>query len=143
MHRLHIPLVILAALAPAIAAAQESEPAEQPARPGLTSMRMTQTVVLPLADGDDQAAKQDEALRAFYEKVSRTCPNVLATIAETCEITSITFNMRAGAQSLRAENQRDSIQINGDLRVLVRLKAEVGPPSIENSNPRDVIRPRY
>ena len=101
---------------------------------GFTTIKMNQSLTMPLSETDDPSAKQQEALRSFYSLVGGTCRTVIETIGETCEITSISFNFRStAAQAYKVENQRNSIRIDGDVHMVVRLKPEVGPPTPENS----------
>lgn len=101
---------------------------------GLTTIAMTQSIVVPLADGDDLIAKQSEALRSFYQLVAGTCAAVRETIADTCEITAITFNTRLN--DVQRPDQPKTIRIDGTIQTLVRLKTQVGPPTPENSKRR-------
>lgn len=131
--RILAALTVCLGLAPAAALGDVLPRRDIVAERGFTTIRMTQSVTLPIGENDDPALKQEEALRSFYSLVGGTCRTVLDTIAETCEITSITFNFRSGAKAFRAENQRDSVQINGEVHMVVGLKPEVGPPSPENA----------
>lgn len=107
---------------------------ETSAEVGYTTIVMTQSVMIPLADGEDRTAKQNEALRSFYQLVSRTCATVRETIADTCEITTITFNLRSNEkQAPNRPDKQDTIRVDGNIQMLVRLKPDVGPPSPENS----------
>ena len=128
-----LPLAALLAFGSLAAAQTGPVRTEGGAERGYTTIRMAQSVTIPVGENDDPAAKQQEALKSFYSLVGGTCRTVLETIAETCEITSISFNFRSGAQAYRAENQRDHVRIDGEVNMVVGLKPEVGPPSPENS----------
>ncbi len=125
----------------AAASAQETKPADPVAGVGLTSINMSHSVVLPLADGDDPFARQSEAMRSFYDLVGASCATVLERIGDSCEIISITFNSRSGNEGARPNREpaRETVRIDGQVRMLVRLKANVGPPSARNSERRQGV----
>ena len=126
-------LAVCLFLAPFAAVAQDAPLAKL--EPGLTTIVMTQNVAAPLKEGQTPRSQQDEALRSFFGLVGGTCGTILETVADTCEITNITFNFRWNAESSRANrpDQPATIRIDGQVQMLVKLKAEVGPPSPENS----------
>ena len=138
MHVSRFPVLLVACLSLTPAYAQSSLVARQDsAERGFTTIKMNQSLTMPLNENDDPSAKQQEALKSFYSLVGGTCRTVIETIGETCEITSITFNFRSTpAQPHKVENQRNSIRIDGDVNMVVRLKPEVGPPTPENSGRR-------
>jgi hypothetical protein len=127
---------MLACFLPAAALAQEAPQGDPIPGHGLTSIKMERSVVIPLEENDDLSVKEDEALRSFYGLIGSTCGTVLETIGETCEIVSIGFNFRSGAQSMKMENVRNSIQISGNVFMVVKLKPNVGPPTAENARTR-------
>lgn len=103
---------------------------------GLTNITMSQSVTIPVKEGVDQLSQQNETLRSFYSLVGGTCRTVLETIADTCEITNISLTLRSSGENYRARrpDQEEMITINGQIQMLVKLKADVGPPSPENSS---------
>ena len=82
-------------LTPAYAQSDVALRQDSGAERGFTTIKMNQSLTMPLGENDDPSAKQQEALKSFYSLVGGTCRTVIETIGETCEITSINFNFRS------------------------------------------------
>lgn len=72
------------------ALAQDFMP-ERTIRPGQPeTVQSTFNATMPLDETRDIAAQQLESLRGFYKMASGSCAEVLATVADSCEIVRLT-----------------------------------------------------
>jgi hypothetical protein len=102
--------------------------------PGYTNITISHTITVPVKADTDPLSQQTETLRSFYNLVGRTCRTTLETIAETCEITNINFTLRSSDDvRLNRLDRPKTTSIDARIQVLVKLKADVGPPSRENA----------
>ena len=64
---------------------------ERTIRPGqMETVQSTFNATMPLDETKDLATQQLEALRSFYKMASGSCSEVLATVADSCEIARLT-----------------------------------------------------
>jgi hypothetical protein len=100
----------------------------RPRRPGddgLARVQSSITMSLPVKDDEDMAVQQQAGLRSFYKIAGASCAMVLETIADSCEITSVTTNVNARD---RSNNGGAGLQmtVTGQIGMKVKFKASLG-----------------
>lgn len=86
------------------------------------------SVILPLQAAEDQATKQDDAVRMIYRMVDRDCALLLETIAETCELVSLSVSSSAGGRNRLSSDVGQTASANASFSMKVRLKANSQTP---------------
>ncbi|HSR55341.1 MAG TPA: hypothetical protein VLN73_03805 [Alphaproteobacteria bacterium] len=83
---------------------------------------------LPLADMSDEtlAAVQKRGRVFVYNMASEECENLLATIAESCRLTSLSVSAQVRNQN---NNKPNFVYLNGSARYMITLKPEGGAPA--------------
>ncbi|UDL89844.1 hypothetical protein LGH82_00030 [Mesorhizobium sp. PAMC28654] len=92
--------IIIALLCGTVAPAfsQVLDDTGRPRRPGddgLARVQSSITIGIPVKDDEDIAVQQQAGLRSFYKVAASSCAMVIETIADTCEVTSVTTNVNA------------------------------------------------
>lgn len=65
------------------------------------SVQSSITIVLPLDDAKDEAVQHEEALRKLYNISAGSCAALMDTVADSCEMASITTNVRSDDNGVR------------------------------------------
>jgi hypothetical protein len=116
-------LIVVAFLAGAAFPAQAQEQYVRPLRAGEESrIQSSLSLTLPVKDEADAAAQQQVALRSFYKVAAGSCAMVVETVAETCEITSMTTNVNARDRNAGGYGG-SQITLTGQITMKVKFKA--------------------
>lgn len=81
------------------------------------------SVILPLQASDDQVTRQDDAVRMIYRTVDRDCALLLETIAESCELASLSVASSAGGRNRLSSDVGQTASANASFSMKVRLKS--------------------
>ena len=95
---------------------------------GLAKVQSSLTMSIPVKDGEDIAVQQETGLRSFYKVAAGSCAMVLETIADSCEVTSVTTNVNARDRSLGGA-AGSQITVTGQIAMKVKFKANLGKPA--------------
>ncbi|UCI16665.1 hypothetical protein FJ970_15865 [Mesorhizobium sp. B2-1-8] len=95
---------------------------------GLAKIQSSLTMTLPVKDDEDVAAQQQTALRSFYKVAAGSCAMVLDTVADTCEVTSVTTNVNARDRSMGGA-AGSQMTVTGQIAMKVKFKASIGKPA--------------
>ncbi|MGO4841721.1 hypothetical protein AB4144_56615, partial [Rhizobiaceae sp. 2RAB30] len=83
------------------------------------------TMTLPLDTAKDPNAQQEEMLRSFYQMAARSCTFAIDTVADSCEISSISTNTRVDDSNPRGSR----LSLTGQIMMTVKFKSEIGKPA--------------
>lgn len=100
----------------------------RPRRPGddgLARVQSSITIGIPVKDDEDIAAQQQAGLRSFYKVAASSCAMVIETIADTCEVTSVTTNVNARDRNMGGIGG-SQITVTGQIAMKVKFKASIG-----------------
>ncbi len=103
----------------------------RPRRPGddgLAKVQSSITMGIPVKDDEDIAVQQEAGLRSFYKVAAGSCAMVIETIADTCEVTSVTTNVNARDRNMGGA-AGSQITVNGQIAMKVKFKASIGKPA--------------
>ncbi|MER8629912.1 hypothetical protein NKI77_14225 [Mesorhizobium opportunistum] len=100
----------------------------RPGDDGLAKVQSSLTMSIPVKDGEDIAAQQQAGLRSFYKVAASSCAMVLESIADSCEVTSVTTNVNARDRSMGAA-AGSQITVTGQIAMKVKFKASLGKPA--------------
>ncbi|MBZ9698275.1 hypothetical protein [Mesorhizobium sp. CO1-1-9] len=92
---------------------------------GLAKVQSSLTMTLPVKDEEDVATQQQAALRSFYKVAAASCAMVLDTVADTCEVTSVTTNVNARDRSMGGA-AGSQMTVTGQIAMKVKFKASIG-----------------
>ncbi len=124
--RLTAAAVLATACCTTLPAFSQDYPADRAMRQGqMNTLQSTFNSTTILDDTSDVASQQLESLRAFYKLAERSCVDVLATVADTCEIYRMTTTvnvMETGAKGRR-------LTVNGSIVMKVDFKKNAGAPA--------------
>lgn len=95
---------------------------------GQMLVQAQRSVILPLQTSDDPGARQDDAVRMIYRMVDRDCALLLETIAETCELVSLSVSSNAGGRNRLTTEVGQTASANASFSMKVRLKANSQNP---------------
>lgn len=76
------------------------------------------TLAMPGSENTDIDKQQSDARRLFYKVVADSCPLVVQSFAETCEINNVNTNVSIGDM----RNRGGQVTISGSIQMLVKLK---------------------
>jgi hypothetical protein len=97
----------------------------RPGEDGLARVQSSLVMSIPVKDEEDVAAQQEAGLRSFYKVAASSCAMVLETIADSCEVTSVTTNVNARDRGVGGPQ----ITVNGQIAMKVKFKASLGKPA--------------
>lgn len=103
----------------------------RPRRPGddgLARVQSSITIGIPVKDDEDIAVQQQAGLRSFYKVAASSCAMVIETIADTCEVTSVTTNVNARDRNMGGIGG-SQITVTGQIAMKVKFKASIGKPA--------------
>jgi hypothetical protein len=107
----------------AIPAYSQGYPADQAMRRGqMTTVQSSFSSSVPLDENSDIASQQLESLRTFYKTAQSSCAEVLATVADSCEIFRLSTNVNV--QETATKGRR--LTVNGQITMKVEFKAGTG-----------------
>jgi hypothetical protein len=117
-------------LTPISAYAQDHNPVSRPiwkrgAEDSLARVQSNLSISFPVMENEDPTARQQEALRSFYELAAGSCALVIETIADSCEIASVSSNINTRDRNLNG----NQITVNGQISMKVQFKAGTGTPA--------------
>ncbi|MBZ9797976.1 hypothetical protein [Mesorhizobium sp. ES1-4] len=92
---------------------------------GLAKVQSSLTMTLPVKDEEDVATQQQAALRSFYKVAAGSCAMVLDTVADTCEVTSVTTNVNARDRGMGGA-AGSQMTVTGQIAMKVKFKASIG-----------------
>lgn len=125
--------IILALLCGIVAPAfsQVLDDTGRPRRPGddgLARVQSSITIGIPVKDDEDIAVQQQAGLRSFYKVAASSCAMVIETIADTCEVTSVTTNVNARDRNMGGIGG-SQITVTGQIAMKVKFKVSIGKPA--------------
>jgi hypothetical protein len=125
--------IILALLCGTVAPAfsQVLDDTGRPRRPGddgLARVQSSITIGIPVKDDEDIAVQQQAGLRSFYKVAASSCAMVIETIADTCEVTSVTTNVNARDRNMGGIGG-SQITVTGQIAMKVKFKVSIGKPA--------------
>ena len=94
---------------------------------GLAKVQSSVTMSIPVKDDEDIAVQQEVGLRSFYKVAAGSCAMVIETIADSCEVTSVTTNVNARDRSMGGAGSQ--ITVTGQIAMRVKFKASLGKPA--------------
>ena len=123
--------IIIALLCGTVAPAfsQVLDETGRPRRPGDDGLARVQSSIaigIPVKDDEDVAVQQQAGLRSFYKVAASSCAMVIETIADTCEVTSVTTNVNANRNMGGIGGSQ--IMVTGQIAMKVKFKASIGKP---------------
>lgn len=117
-------LIILPLLAgiPAVNAQETLPLPRSTLRHGASTVQSGLTLSLPLDKDRDRGEQQQEILRSFYSFAEKSCALVIATIAETCQVSNVTTTTRIEDRSERVPQ----LTLTGQVMMSVSFKPAIG-----------------
>ena len=97
----------------------------RPGEDGLARVQSSITIGIPVKDDEDIAVQQQAGLRSFYKVAASSCAMVIETIADTCEVTSVTTNVNARDRNMGGIGG-SQITVTGQIAMKVKFKASIG-----------------
>ncbi|MFT4180871.1 MAG: hypothetical protein QM636_03010 [Rhizobium sp.] len=112
-------LLLLGAAEPVLAQSLTALPLRNPRQlpEGYISVQSGISISFPLPDGDNQK-QQEDALKTFYRIAASNCTVLLDTVAEACEITSMSSNTNAN----NLDSRGTRLTIGGQVIMSVKLR---------------------
>jgi hypothetical protein len=133
---MYLKTVVIAALFCGTALPAFSQTFDETGRPlrlragddGLAKVQSSVTMSIPVKDDEDIAVQQEAGLRSFYKVAAGSCAMVIETIADSCEVTSVTTNVNARDRSMGGV-AGSQITVTGQIAMKVKFKASLGKPA--------------
>ncbi|MFC3693652.1 hypothetical protein ACFOWB_15640 [Chenggangzhangella methanolivorans] len=133
MTRKPLALALLVALAATEAMAQTPSPYASrrvgPAaelKEGEILVQARRSVTLPVERLEDAGTRQDDAVRMIYRMIDRDCGLLLETIAETCELASLSVTSSYADRTTMRIGAQPTTGASANFAMKVRLKAATG-----------------
>lgn len=121
-----IVALVFGTIAPAFSQVLDGRPLH-PGEDGFARVQSSITIGIPVKDDEDIAAQQQAGLRSFYKVAANSCAMVIETIADTCEVTSVTTNVNANRNMGGIGGSQ--ITVTGQIAMKVKFKASIGKPT--------------
>jgi hypothetical protein len=133
---MHLKTIVVATLfcgAALPALSQALDETGRPMRPragddGLAKVQSSLTMSIPAKDDEDIAMQQEAGLRSFYKVAAGSCAMVIETIADSCEVTSVTTNVNSRDRNMGGA-AGSQITVSGQIAMKVKFKAGLGKPA--------------
>jgi hypothetical protein len=133
---MYLKTVVIAALFCGTALPAFSQTFDETGRPlrlragddGLAKVQSSLTMSIPVKDDEDIAVQQEAGLRSFYKVAAGSCAMVIETIADSCEVTSVTTTVNARDRSMGGV-AGSQITVTGQIAMKVKFKASLGKPA--------------
>jgi hypothetical protein len=133
---MYLKTVVIAALFCGTALPAFSQTFDETGRPlrlragddGLAKVQSSVTMSIPVKDDEDIAVQQEAGLRSFYKVAAGSCAMVIETIADSCEVTSVTTTVNARDRSMGGV-AGSQITVTGQIAMKVKFKASLGKPA--------------
>jgi hypothetical protein len=133
---MYLKTVVIAALFCGTALPAFSQTFDETGRPlrlragddGLAKVQSSVTMSIPVKDDEDIVVQQEAGLRSFYKVAAGSCAMVIETIADSCEVTSVTTNVNARDRSMGGV-AGSQITVTGQIAMKVKFKASLGKPA--------------
>ena len=84
----------------------------------MSTVQSSFTSTVPLDETSDIASQQVESLRAFYKMAATSCVDVLATVADSCEIYRLTTSVNVMETATKGRR----LTVNGNITMKVKFK---------------------
>ncbi|PZM16891.1 hypothetical protein [Rhizobium tubonense] len=92
---------------------------------GYISVQAGLSFNVPLKDVNDYGQEQTEAAKTFYRIAGSYCTTLLATVADSCEIKSLSSN--ADVQNF--EGRSPNLTVRGQITMAIKLKPATKQPN--------------
>jgi len=131
---MYLKTTIIVALLCSTVAPAFSQALDETGRPrragddGFAKMQSSLTMSIPVKDDEDIAVQQEAGLRSFYKVAAGSCAMVIETLADSCEVTSVTTNVNARDRSMGG-SAGSQITVTGQIAMKVKFKASLGKPA--------------
>ncbi|HEX8047911.1 hypothetical protein [Rhizobium sp.] len=112
-------MLLLGATEPALSQSLSALPLRNPRQipDGYISVQSGISLSVPVADGDNEARQQD-ALKSFYRIATSNCAALLNTIADDCQISSLSSN----TDVTNIDGRGPKLTVRGQVGMTVKLK---------------------
>ncbi|MQB43513.1 hypothetical protein [Rhizobium sp. ICMP 5592] len=112
-------MLLLGAIEPALAQSLSALPLRNPRQipDGYISVQSGISLSVPVADGDNEARQRD-ALKSFYRIATSNCAVLLDTIADDCQINSLSSN----TDVTNIDGRGPKLTVRGQVGMTVKLK---------------------
>ncbi|MET2826185.1 hypothetical protein [Mesorhizobium shangrilense] len=119
-----VTALLCGTVAPAFSQMVDGRPL-RPGEDGFARVQSSITIGIPVKDDEDIAVQQQAGLRSFYKVAAGSCAMVIETIADTCEVTSVTTNVNARDRNMGGIGG-SQITVTGQIAMKVKFKASIG-----------------